>query len=124
MMAEQENPNQLMIIRRTLCPSPHENPTEVIYSGKWLDEEEVSKKVVIGPKEARNYLYTISELEIKKENKDNNPMLDIRETSVTYEDILRGYNCIDFMNRTVSTSQIHLDNSTRKGLLELLDRRK
>ena len=108
-----------MIITRCLSP-PHENPTETIYSGKFLEPEEMPKAVTIAPTSPTQYFYTISELEIIREDKDNNPILNIRETSVLYNDILAGYDCIDSITRRVSTSQIPLDDSTKKGLIDLI----
>jgi len=113
-MAEE---NQLMIISRWLSPN-HELPSEIIYSGSLLDENQIPKVVNIGPEDARKYWYTISKLKIKDKNGRN--VLDIRNNHVTYEAILRGYNQIDML-KGVSTAQIPLNDSVKKGLVKLLE---
>jgi len=112
-MGENNKDNQLMIIRRTLSP-PHENPTEVIYSGKWLNNEEIHKTVDIGPEEARKYYYGISRLELKS-NK-----LTIYDKATDYNEILNPSNMGTFGKSTILT----LNNSAKQGLIKLIENSK
>ena len=101
--------NKLMSIIRCLSP-PTENPTEVIYVGKWLDLKEIQKVVDKGPEEARRYFYGISRIQVK----DNS--LIIYNKIAVYNEILNP-GCMGTYGSSIS---LELDDSVRKGLVRLL----